>query len=243
MWAENLERVAELATIVVVGRLCLSLLPPGWPGYHDAREGGATLGASLFLGMLAWLSLPYVWLWGVLLAVRLALLPGAMRPRHELAAPPGKPLDRLSLLLALVALAWAAWRSPWSEAPAGFGAAIGEGGFGRAEVVKSALVAPALVVGSALTLHALLVRRRWQSAPRAFAVVLFAAAAVLLLARVPAWALGGPLLGVTWAVAGLRTFGCTADSRAFALGGLALGILGIGVLALAVWLVVPGGFG
>ena len=231
MWGLILERVAELATIVVVGRLCLSLLPPGWPGYHDAREGGATLGASLLLGTLAWFLLPYSWLWGVLLVFRLALLPGAMRPRHELAAPPGEPLDRLSFLLALAALAWAAWSSPWSGAVDGFRAEIGTGGLARADVLRSALVAPALLVGMVLTLHALLVRRRWGSAPRAFAVVLLAAASGLALAGLPARVLGPPLLGAAWILAGLWTWRRTADRRA-----RALAVLGLaGALVLLPW--------
>ena len=33
----------DLALHLAVGRLCLSLLPPGWPGYHDRREVGERL--------------------------------------------------------------------------------------------------------------------------------------------------------------------------------------------------------
>jgi hypothetical protein len=73
----------DLALHVAVGRLCLSLLPPGWPGYHERRELGATLAASLLLGALALRLLANPWVWGALLAVRLAFLPGALRPRHE----------------------------------------------------------------------------------------------------------------------------------------------------------------
>src|SRR5690606_20625623 len=87
----------QLALILGVGRTALALLPPGWPGYHGARELGATCAASLLLGSgllaaqasllgalgigprLAWLVGP----WGLILAVRLGSLPGAMRPRHE----------------------------------------------------------------------------------------------------------------------------------------------------------------
>jgi len=73
---------------LAVGRLCLSLLPPGWPGEHGRRELGATLCASLLLGILARSVAPWLWLWGLVLLVRLALLPGALRPRHEQARGP-----------------------------------------------------------------------------------------------------------------------------------------------------------
>jgi hypothetical protein len=73
----------DLALHVAVGRLCLSFLPPGWPGYHDRRELGATLAASLLLGAAALALIENPWFWAVLLLVRLAFLPGALRPRYE----------------------------------------------------------------------------------------------------------------------------------------------------------------
>lgn len=78
-----MDPLLDLALHLAVGRLCLSLLPPGWPGYHDRRELGATLSASLLLGSLALALVATPWVWGALCVVRLALLPGALRPRHE----------------------------------------------------------------------------------------------------------------------------------------------------------------
>lgn len=77
------EALLALLTHLAVGRLCLSLLAPGWPGYHDRKELGATLCASLMLGLLALEVLPWLWIWALVLLVRLAVLPGALRPRHE----------------------------------------------------------------------------------------------------------------------------------------------------------------
>ncbi len=77
-----LESLVQLA----VGRVILSYLPPGWPGYADRWELGATLSASWMLGALGFGLVPLWWAWTVLLALRVATLPGALRPRH------GRPL-------------------------------------------------------------------------------------------------------------------------------------------------------
>ncbi|MFT7671298.1 MAG: hypothetical protein ACI8X5_004015 [Planctomycetota bacterium] len=77
------EAVNQLLLQLAVGRLCLSVLPPGWPGYHDRFELGATLCASWLLGMMALTLVPAWWLWALVFVVRLLLLPGALRPRHE----------------------------------------------------------------------------------------------------------------------------------------------------------------
>ena len=79
----ELEALLSLTVTVAVGRLCLSLVPPGWPGDHNRLEGGATLCASWLLGAAALALLPWLWLWAGVLVVRSAALPGAMRPRHE----------------------------------------------------------------------------------------------------------------------------------------------------------------
>ncbi|MFT7486470.1 MAG: hypothetical protein ACI9F9_002325 [Candidatus Paceibacteria bacterium] len=79
----------SLAQALVVGRLCLSALSPGWPGNHDSREGGAVLCGSWMLGTAAVAFAPWIWLWGPLLLLRLALLPGGLRPRYETERRPG----------------------------------------------------------------------------------------------------------------------------------------------------------
>jgi len=72
----------DLVLHLCVGRLCLSLSPPGWPGYHDRQELGATLAASLLLGTLGLTLVPWPWVWALVLLLRLAFLPGALRPRY-----------------------------------------------------------------------------------------------------------------------------------------------------------------
>jgi len=91
----------DLALHLAVGRLCLSLLPAGWPGYHNRREVGATLLASLLLGTLALQLVASPWIWGAVLLVRWALLPGALRPRHEIGRGTGLPWDGAFAALAL----------------------------------------------------------------------------------------------------------------------------------------------
>ncbi len=76
------EALLQLALPLGVGRLVLSLLPPGWPGYHDRSELGATLTASLLLGRLGFALVPWWWVWLIVLVVRLVLLPGALRPGY-----------------------------------------------------------------------------------------------------------------------------------------------------------------
>jgi hypothetical protein len=99
------EALLPLILPLAVGRLCLSMLPPGWPGYHNRRELGATLCASLLLGLLALKLLPALWLWLVILVIRVCLLPGALRPRHELQRATGAPwaLAFLAFSFALLA--------------------------------------------------------------------------------------------------------------------------------------------
>ncbi len=127
--------VTALLQVLLVGRIALSLLPPGSPGGHGAPDLAATWAASQLLG-LALLGIQGVALdsglgalldpiagrrasllapWIVVLAARLALLPGAMVPRH---APREELLAgwRRALPLALAALlalaGWVALRAP-----------------------------------------------------------------------------------------------------------------------------------
>lgn len=94
---EVLRAAAVAGTALLAGRVVLSLLPPGWPGRHNLRELPATAGASLAFGFVALVATaraldalgveasPASLLgpWALLLLVRVALLPGRMRPRHE----------------------------------------------------------------------------------------------------------------------------------------------------------------
>jgi len=77
------EDLLQLLVELGVGRLTLSLLAPGWPGIHDRRELGPTLCASLVLGAGTWSLLPFYGPWLALALLRLATLPGALRPRHD----------------------------------------------------------------------------------------------------------------------------------------------------------------
>lgn len=120
------EALLDLALILGAGRLVLSLLPPGWPGYHDRSELGATLTASLLLGRLGLTLVPWWWVWLVVLVVRLVLLPGALRPGYPdrrggigwllvflLCIPTGSGLFPLGITLEAVVMAaagWWAWR-------------------------------------------------------------------------------------------------------------------------------------
>lgn len=204
MW---FEAPVELTVILVVGRLCLSILPPGWPGYHDRREGGATLAASLMLGTLGLELVPWWPVWGVALVVRVALLPGALRPRHEHAAEPAKGPERLLplvLALATAAVIWVAWTDP--GAPRG----------------ARLLVAPAQAAGCVWVLQALAARTR---RPRWIGAVLAALGAlvlVLLANRWPVQVVAPALLAALWIVAGLVLWRRTADRRAGALALLGL---------------------
>jgi hypothetical protein len=181
---------SELFAVVVVGRLCLSILPAGWPGYHDWREGGATLGASVLLGSLGVWAVP-IWIpWGLLLAVRLVLLPGAMRPRHELSIPPGSALSRLLVATALGALGWAAWSASLT------------------------LLAPAQVIAGGLAIHGLLSRLRRPALVRASLLALYAGGSVLLLNFFPGQVVAPWLLGGAWVLAGWVVWRRTADRRA-----------------------------
>ena len=112
--------LAPLLVTLLVGRVALSLLPPGLPGEHGTgahTDGGglpATLAASLLLGVAlvpvqTWLhrtaglpagavALALPWL--LPLALRLATLPGDMVPRHGLGVPgPTGAVDRALLVL------------------------------------------------------------------------------------------------------------------------------------------------
>jgi len=208
------EAVVELIGVVVVGRLCLSVLPPGWPGYHDLREGGATLGACVLLGSVGLAAVPIWTPWALLLALRLALLPGAMRPRHELPIPRGNPASRLLGVASIVALSWATWSAP------------------EALRDSRALLAPAQVIAGGLVVHDLFARLRRPAFGRAAILALYAGCALSLLDHFPPRLLAPWFLGGAWILAGSWIGRRTADKRA-----RALALLG----ALGVWLLAPWG--
>ncbi|HIG10077.1 MAG: hypothetical protein ABGY71_08845 [bacterium] len=90
-----------------VGRLLLAWLPPGWPGYADRLELGATLTASWLLGGLGLQLVPPGWFWVLLLVLRLVSLPGGLRPRHG--RPVALGIFHGGVFLALVGALWAGW--------------------------------------------------------------------------------------------------------------------------------------
>ena len=98
---------------LAVGRLVLSLLPPGWPGYAGRRELAATLSASWMLGALAWSLAPWWWAWAAVLAARLLTLPGALRPRHG--SPDGIGLAHVLVLAVTWALHFGQPFGAWPE--------------------------------------------------------------------------------------------------------------------------------
>jgi hypothetical protein len=121
---DALEAVARLAEIAFVGRVILSLCPPGLPGRHGPRDLFATWGASHLLGGIALaaeaaaadllglelspLALVAPWLLPAFL--RWITLPGAMVPRHEPVAEDSGALARVLAVAAPLAVALAAGR-------------------------------------------------------------------------------------------------------------------------------------
>ncbi|MFN0006653.1 MAG: hypothetical protein ACKVXR_02000 [Planctomycetota bacterium] len=114
------EALAQLFAIAFVGRVILSLLPPGLPGRHGFRELPATWAASHLLGgtalafqaRLADLAglevsrLALVAPWLLAAFARWITLPAAMVPRHEpLAEPPGAMARILWAASAVIVLA------------------------------------------------------------------------------------------------------------------------------------------
>ncbi len=201
---------ALLVACALVGRVLLSVLPPGLPGRHAPAELPATWAASHLLGgfalsleasipalVHAQLSLPLFFAPWVLLALaRWATLPGAVVPRHAL---PHETIGPLAF--ALMALA----------AGLVLAATIGAG-----RETSSAADSLALL---ALASHGLAAARR-APITRAVAVLVLAAAiaAAFRWSVVQSFALplavgGGAALGVPW----LRR----ADRRAGALSVLA----------------------
>lgn len=108
-----LPAAAELLSILLVGRVGLALLPPGWPGGRRGAECWATLGASFLLGLgllLAQLRIHarlglgdapgiLLWPWLLVAGLRAATLPAPMRPRLERSPAPAAGAAR-GLLLA-----------------------------------------------------------------------------------------------------------------------------------------------
>lgn len=104
------QALLSLLGALVVGRLCLSMLPPGWPGDHNRRELGAVLCASWLLGSTALVLLPWTWLWALVLIGRIALLPGGLRPRHE----HDRSAQPLWFLLFAMCIAASLFGKPWT---------------------------------------------------------------------------------------------------------------------------------
>jgi hypothetical protein len=113
------EAFAQLAAIAFVGRVFLSLLPPGLPGRHGLRELPATWAASHLLGgavlaletrvaELSGLELPRLALvapWLLVAFARWITLPAAMVPRHEpIAEAPGLLARSLGIVSPVVVL-------------------------------------------------------------------------------------------------------------------------------------------
>lgn len=105
---------------LAVGRLSLSLLPPGWPGYAGRRELAATLSASWMLGAIGWGLAPWWWLWAIAMVGRLLTLPGALRPRHR--SPDGLGKAQVLVLAVAWTLHFGRPLGPWVE-PSWLGAA------------------------------------------------------------------------------------------------------------------------
>ena len=100
--------LAYLAFVLGVGRLVLSLLPPGAAGSHDLAALPTTWAASHLCGLaalclhgalLAAIGSPSVWTlvvpWLALAALRFATLPGAMVPRHGVLEERPEGRDRI----------------------------------------------------------------------------------------------------------------------------------------------------
>ncbi len=97
-----------LLAIALGGRVVLSLLPPGRPGYHEPRELPLTWAASHLLGLVVLAGGGGVVTFAAFAAVasvRFATLPGALVPRHELASPRGGWQRARTFLLALFVVA------------------------------------------------------------------------------------------------------------------------------------------
>lgn len=118
--------IAEFAAVVAIslaiafaGRVALAILPPGPPGGHALGELPMTWATAHLLGLVAWLAgervlefagiEPNAWLllapWIVIAIVRLATLPGAVVPRHELRREPPSSSARIMRRAAFIILA------------------------------------------------------------------------------------------------------------------------------------------
>lgn len=102
-------RLGALAGALLFGRVLLAWLPPGEVGGHAPRALPATLATSLALGgpLVARLAGETAWLAagiGLALALlaRVLTLPGAMVPRHGVAAEPWRAWDALAAGLGLL---------------------------------------------------------------------------------------------------------------------------------------------
>lgn len=114
--------IALLAT-ALVGRVVLSVLPPGRPGFHSLDELGITWAASHLAGVVALgiqrqisqalgIDVNPVTLfaqWAIVLVVRWATSPGAIVPRHAPREEIAGPTARIVALAAFAVAIAAAW--------------------------------------------------------------------------------------------------------------------------------------
>jgi hypothetical protein len=214
--AHVLEASVSLLVIPIVGRVVLSVLPPGPPGHHDLSSLPATWAASFLLGAIA-LSAQAALLdppasdarmlipWALLAVGRWITLPGAMEPRHEIRSEAPAWTAHLVTLAALIVGAWAALRfeGPWRETRV---------------LPAASVVALLLVCGENLACA------RRAPLARALALLLLA---LLLVATPPGWthlqllAVG---CGAAFAIPWLRR----ADRRACALSVISLSSAALG---------------
>jgi hypothetical protein len=254
-----------LALVAFAGRVALAWLPPGEPGRHRPAELPATWAASHLLGWIALhtatataaeLGARLSWQqfaapFALLAVARLATLPGAMVPRHDLRAERATPLAR-ALLLALAvallfvpALAVRAGELGVGRGPASSGELDGWRAASPAQAYVLRLLAPAHAVALAVIAHhamAALAVRRSARCLGALAVLALAALAARAGAELDArLALGfgaGVALGLCWfrradpralALACLAFASCLAAAPA----GAPLGLAGLAALLAA----------
>lgn len=244
---DALEALARLAEIAFVGRVILSLCPPGMPGRHGPRDLFATWGACHVLGGIALaaearaaellgLDLPGTSLaapWLLAACLRWITLPGAMVPRHEpLAENPGA-IARALAAAAPLAVVLGVMRAT-------------NGDSDRSGIVHVAIAADAIALLACVS-FALAAARRAPTA-RAIAVLLFGAGlgAAIAFAQVQAIPLAlGMACGAAFGAVWLRR----GDRRAAVLSGIAFagcGLLGarealFGAAGLcALWVHTPG---
>jgi len=240
--------IVSLAERAAVGRILLSLLPPGLPGRHTPRDLPSTWAASHLLGTAALLleseifglrslspSHPFLLApWALVALVRWLTLPGALVPRHEPLSEPSGPLAGFLLFLSALAIPATAFLRP---------APIGLEGVLRLADALALLALAAFGLASArraplgrgiaiLCLSAILSAAIATSAEAAVAPALFLG--------------GGAALGVPWLRRGDRraaAFAAIAAASTALLGPRAAFLGAAGLLALCLHTPAPSGPG